>query len=690
MELIIFLVALGIYLGVMYLLVVYVGPPFVVVASLVFVALVPVLYGRSLFRVFGQDATGTIEGGGWRNLALAPVVAILVLCYLDFASLTLTFFSATHFTRFIHGFAAEPLWQLNSAFLWPAVTVGIPNHLTVDWSVRLLPVGIPQWVVVILSAAMKMATLPPFLLLARGFLCHTEGAGQPARLAYFHGEAFPDLGNAIRLCVDDLYGMIKLIGTRVYGFTTGGAQGCLIWPIAISIGLALAAPAVVGVIALGLLIVMHSVALALLWAVAMFLSAFLFCAERAVLLARAGYARCPHSKCHASVPLPSFQCPECGVLHDRLVPGKFGLFLRSCKCGLARLPTMAWWGKGQLDAHCPKCGQPMAHALFGGSVHVPIVGGPSAGKTMFMIANAWSLLEGRVPRVEASLIDEVERIRYSNRWKPDYEAGQWADKTLDHQQDAFLLSLRRKPGLPISLYLYDAAGEVFEHAEQLRHHRFYRYIDGLALVIDPLSFPEVAERFRETGGPDLSDTTSAMNPRDLLDRLRVVLEEHSHLMRHRKFRRRLAVVLTKADLPGMGQELGMNLDERPLGDRWSDLGEVESAKVRTWLKQNARAMQHELESEFDDIRYFAVSATGHVPGSGRAFTPRRVVEPLAWLLSKRQTLARPLLARIQGRAAEAAAVALVVALFFGPPAWAVDRWLVPLVWNTVEVIELKE
>lgn len=689
MEIVIFLALLAGYCALMYFLVVYIGPPIVVLAALVFVGLVPVAYARSLFRVFAQDSTDILDSRGWRNLALVPVMAILALCYLDFAALTMTFASVTRFTQFVPSVAAGPLFALESQIIWPAVMHALVNRYTVSWASALLPLGSPAWLIVLLSSAIKIAFIPPFLLLARGFESQTEGEQQPARLAYFHAEAIPDLGMAIRLCVEFLYGVIRRIAVKVYGATTSGAQGCLIWPVAISLGVGLAAPAVIGLIALAVLIVMHSLAVALMWLLAMFLSAFLFCAERAVILARAGYAKCPHARCHAKVPLPVFECPECGEKHDHLVPGKFGLFVRHCSCGKGVLPTLFWWGKSRLTALCPECGKTMEHQLFGGSVHLPIVGAPSVGKTMFLTANAWMLAEGKVPGVESSMIGQREQERYELRAKPAFEAGREPKKTRGPQQDAFLMSVRRGVGLPISLYMYDPAGEAFEDAGELRQHRFYRYFDGMALLVDPLSLRTYVERLPAGGAAVTAAKGSLADPTAILDRVKSVLEEQSNLQRHRKFGRRIAVVLTKADLPGLAGEIGISLDRRPLESKWANLGRDESAKVAGWLARNAPELHQALQTQFDDIRYFAVSSTGRDQSPGRAFRPAGVVEPLAWLLSRRQTLARPLVGRILGRTAELAAIAAVVVLFFGIPTYAIERWVVPVLTERVEVIELE-
>jgi len=526
---------------------------------------------------------------------------------------------------------------------------------------------------VLFSSAVKSALIVPCVLLVRGFSSPIEDPRQPARLSYFHGQAIRDLGAVIQMMAEDLTALVMLANQGIVKVTVVGS--IFVWPLTIMAYIALVPPIAIAVVAALLLVAMHTLSLGGIWVLAMAVSFLLALTEKAVILSRAGYAKCPHAECHEPVPLPIFMCPECGEEHDRLVPGRFGVLMRTCKCGDGRLPTLFWLGKGRLRSICPSCRKPMREELFGGSVHVPIYGGPSTGKTMYMMAATWELLEGKVPGLQARLIDEASDRAYSKHWKPDFESGRVREKTARPFPDAFLLATRRGVGLPTSVYLYDPAGEALLNESDLDAHRFMNYFDGLALLIDPLSLPSFAARYRELGGPDLTPTTSRAHPEETITRVVNLLERLGKLSRRRGSGQRVAVVFSKADVPGFAQEVGIRVsDSAEVGIDWEALGADNSSLLREWLAKHEPHLLQILETRFTEMRFFAVSALGHIPQTGRGFSPRKVMEPLGWLLSKRATFARPLLGRIVGRSMEAGAVAAVFGCFVVLPIWAIFWW----------------
>jgi hypothetical protein len=203
------------------------------------------------------------------------------------------------------------------------------------------------------------------------------------------------------------------------------------------------------------------------------------------------------------------------------------------------------------------------------------------------------------------------------------------------------------------------------------------YYDGLALLIDPLSLPSFADEYRARGGPDLSATTSRAHPSEAVTRVINMLERFGTLSRKRGLNRRIAVVFTKADVPGFREDIGRDIDRvRALDDDWQALGSSDSAEIRAWFARCEPHLVQVLETRFTEIRYFAISALGHIPEGGqKRFTPRKVMEPLAWLLSTRSTFAHPFLGRILGRTMEATAVAAVLGVFVVVPACAIWYWL---------------
>jgi hypothetical protein len=307
----------------------------------------------------------------------------------------------------------------------------------------------------------------------------------------------------------------------------------------------------------------------------------------------------------------------------------------------------------------------LSQQLFRESLHIPIYGAASSGKTMFMMAATWQLIQGQFRGVKADFINALDRRSYTTTWRPGFEDGKVREKTHQLLPDAFLLSLRRLSGPLLSLYMYDPAGEAIERGDEIEGHRFLRYFDGLAILIDPLSLPSFRRLLEENPGGSLA-TTSAVDPLDVVHRVINILESQSRLLRDRHFHRRVAVVITKADIPLVRQKLGLTACNDLPGEKWHDVGLAEDRHVRTWMKRNEPGLLQLLETRFGDLRFFLVSALGHDPLDGTKFEPRQVLQPLCWLLSKRPAMARPHMERFAGRAAEVAAVMLVLTAFSLP------------------------
>lgn len=631
-----------------------VGPGFVYFLSLAMSFAVPVAYVGALMKIFGHPPAELAKR--WRNWGFIGVIALVGLVQIDMLYLV---------TGTVLG--QLPVATAYEVHSWLAK---LAEQAVINREARALgraAWGLDGMALVLLSAAVKSALLVPTLLAIRGLASPVAGVTQPAQVSYFHGQALTDLGDVAQTLILDLVKLVLLANMAIVK-ATAGPQALFVWPLSVLAYVALVPPVIIAIGSAALLLALHAIALATVWVFAMFASIVLMAAERGVVLARTGYAKCPHAECHAAVPLPVFLCPHCGVEHDRLLPGRFGVLVRECQCRDGRLPTLFWFGKRQLRSLCAKCRKPLKGELFAESVHIPIYGGSSAGKTMFMMAAIWEMLEGKVASVDAHLIEETSDRAYRGHWKPDFESGRLREKTARTFPDAFLVSVRRKLGLPAAVYLYDPAGEALLREADLDAHHFIEHMDGLALLIDPLSLPSFAQRYREAGGPDQRASTSQADPEVVLAEVVNLLERRGKLSRKKGSRQRVAVILTKADLPGLAAELGIRLESSvQLALQWGDVGLDESARIRAWLANSEPHLLRVLETRFADLRFFAVSALGHSPQPGRPFVPRGVAEPMAWLLSTRRALRRPLWARISGRAAEVAAVAAVlVALVVGP------------------------
>jgi hypothetical protein len=663
-----------------------IAPDLLVILSLVGTILVPVLYGRSIFRAFGMspgkntgaDAKDKIFDKGWRNIIWLPVFVILFLIYCDFAYCLLVFF-ANIFPR---------IWSITLIipFITKVVFGAWLNSLITQLlsEIEWLRSNSSYPAIILISAAIKGTFIAPMLVFIRGLYSAVEDGKQPAKVQYFFNQALKDLKNVIYWTTTDLFGIFALAFSSLrfkkwneeFAFVGCGIM-LFTWPLILTCLASLIPPFVVAVGMLAIMVSLHTLGVMMVWLLNSFFSIVLFCAERAVIFVRSGYAKCPHASCHEPVPLPIFICPNCGARHERLIPGRYGTFRRTCTCGNT-LPTLFWLGKGKLASICPHCNKPLRSELFGGNVHIPIYGGGSSGKTMFMMASTWQMLEDQLEGIKANLINEVDEKQYQDIWKPDFENGRLREKTQELIPDAFLLSIRRKYGLPISLYMYDPAGEALVNETELQGHRFLRYFDGLVFVLDPLSLESMSKIYQEKQGNKVPETTSQADPYEIVNHIVNVLEQHAKLSRRKGFKRRIAIVMTKADIPIVQKELGLNLsDLTPIG-KWAEIGREESEKLHLWFSRHEPALLQLIETRFSDIRFFITSSLGFSSNEQKPFRPKQVLNPLCWLLSKRQVLARPLLARIGVWMSESMAIAIILLMFLVGPVIGGNKFLAPI------------
>jgi hypothetical protein len=118
------------------------------------------------------------------------------------------------------------------------------------------------------------------------------------------------------------------------------------------------------------------------------------------------------------------------------------------------------------------------------------------------------------------------------------------------------------------------------------------------------------------------------------------LERLAGLKRATKYPLSVAVVITKVDAVGLESEIGaVAADQLIATDPTVSLEEdAISILVRRFLMKNGQGnLVRDLEAQFSNVKYFSCSALGRLPGqagyANTGFTPIRVMDPLAWLLT---------------------------------------------------------
>lgn len=360
--------------------------------------------------------------------------------------------------------------------------------------------------------------------------------------------------------------------------------------------------------------------------------------EWALLACRGVFLTCPW--CQTRFRWPIYLCPDCGTADRHLRPGTYGVLHNACaECG-RKLPALLFNGRHKLRQLCHGCEKPLLLHIDAREWHLAVVGSRGSGKTSSIIAGLMELERKVLPAAGFVMaIEDLGQKASYQRCCGMLERGQPLDKTHNHRPVAFQVTIRdrhrEKRG---TIYVYDAAGEVFEQetALEISHTGRYLYVNAIILIVDP--FAEEFNRARFALSPEEKRGLSpgGIPSKEVLDRLIEFLETQLQVAPQRKTGIALAVQVTKGDGFGILEECGGAVDltgasslaqsAKLAGER---SGQVREA-LRSWQMDDfIRA----LESRFDPLCYFVSSPLGSMPGAMHApFGSKCAANPYLWLL----------------------------------------------------------
>lgn len=356
-------------------------------------------------------------------------------------------------------------------------------------------------------------------------------------------------------------------------------------------------------------------------------------------------------KCKIKTTLPGYKCPTCGSVHYRLRPNVYGILLHKCNCG-QKLPATFFLktknnlsgqkqSRSQLPALCanPNCAS-QVYAAESRPICIPIAGSRSVGKTAYLTAVSYELIENILPSngVEVQFYTAEKMIQYADI-ASNFAAGKTSmtiEPANTQQPSAFSLSyfVNHQSLKPRRLFhMFDISGEAFvgnsEHERQLH----YAYSNGVILIIDPFCIPDIKGQFED----NLNNIDKLACATEDIDAVAAALvakmQNVNMLATGKKIDIALAVVINKIDEPGVCDYFDSQAQNEFSAKNSCGSNDANHLMCRQFLLNHSMGnFVNTVEVNFKTVRYFSASAIGHSREDG-TYAPCGVIEPIRWITS---------------------------------------------------------
>ena len=377
----------------------------------------------------------------------------------------------------------------------------------------------------------------------------------------------------------------------------------------------------------------------LLWLLLIFVSITLLSAYHTF------YTRVTHVALHCPscyVPLehgPVYLCSGCKAEHTALYPSSYGVFAHRCKTCQTRLPTLDRLGRKRLERICPCCRCALHPTLGTGiPVHIPLIGGPSTGKTRVLtsvLANSTSLSHASI-----AFLDPLQEQTITTQWQHIVE-GEEITPTEAMTPPALIISVKR--AIQRHIYFYDPSGAAFLTSERTRQQAYYAHSSGFILLVDPTTIPAFYRRHQHE---ERSGKMQQMLPPGqasfpyIYERFMQTFEALTRLSTRQRYGQPVAVVVTKIDDLHLEKSIGRPAARQLIAGRQEPGGTSEQEAthklVRAFLcDYELDNVVRDLEAHFTHVRYFKSASPANLAGitlqKEREQQQAALAAPLMWL-----------------------------------------------------------
>lgn len=334
--------------------------------------------------------------------------------------------------------------------------------------------------------------------------------------------------------------------------------------------------------------------------------------------------------CHNTYLIPHFKCSNCGRIHEKLVPGPYGIWKHTCLCG-EKLPATFFAGRSNLESFCAVCGtsviaSDVRHVTF------QLVGGTNVGKTVYLTAFFQQFKE----KIENSSVELSIDPQFEPFFTELEEYAQGASCPATAQLNAQMYPVFLDSDLDVrrQFSLYDIAGEMFHGSasSETQQQQQFRHSKGFIFLLDPLSGGAIREEYINNQ-KDLSDF-SVISSEAVADHFINYLIRMGYAKSNTPCTVPISIVITKSDVVEVKRALSpgklKSLYKENI-DNFPTMQQLQDSESRKFLHSMGFGTTIErLELQFSNLHYFPVSAMGH-NSVGESFEPWGVLEPVEWM-----------------------------------------------------------